>query len=128
MKLLSPIVNSEDGDVSVTVVKPTHALKAEFPILVTEDGIVILVKPSHVSNILLLIDNNPVGMEKLVRRRHPLKADVPILVIEFVTDIFCNNAQFWNAELPIEVIDSGNVIFVKLGLFLNASLLILVTG
>ena len=61
-------------------VKPVQPLKAIYPILVTEFGIVTDVKPVHQE-----------------------KADLPILVTEFgmVTDV--KPLQYWKAHLPILV-------------------------
>jgi hypothetical protein len=67
-------------------------LNALAPILVTELGIVILVKAEQFANALasMLVKNAFVGRMTLESTLHPAKAELPILVTEFGITILGN--------------------------------------
>jgi hypothetical protein len=104
------------------LVNAKHDRNALLPIDVTDDGIVMLDKVEHPSNVsasivvILAVDEKVT----LVIFVHLLNAPLPIVVIVFgiVTEL---NAQSLNTSEPIVVIDVPNVIFVKLVHPLKAS-------
>ena len=81
--------------------KEVHLLKAEFPISVTEDGIVISVRDEH-----LLKAKKPIwvvkeGIEICFNKEHSLKAKFPIAVTEGGIVISDSDEHSLKAEYPI---------------------------
>jgi hypothetical protein len=78
-----------------------QVLNALAPILVTELGIVILVKAAQFANVLAsMLVNDVVGRMTLDKAPQPEKALVPILVIESGKTILDSAEQFKKAEPP----------------------------
>lgn len=79
-----------------------QVLNALAPILVTELGIVILVKAAQFANVLasMLVNDAFVGRMTLDKAPQPEKALVPILVIESGKTILDSAEQFKKAEPP----------------------------
>lgn len=77
-----------------------QVLNALAPILVTELGIVILVKAAQFTNVLasMLVKDALVGRMTLDKAPQPEKALVPILVIESGKTILDSAEQFKKAE------------------------------
>jgi hypothetical protein len=66
----------------VTLVKLSQSQNAMFPILVTEDGIIILVKPLQLMKAQYPIDVTKDGIVMLVKRLQAKNAAAPIDVTE----------------------------------------------
>ena len=110
-----------------------HPKKTEFPIAVTEYGIVTLVSDKQFLNIsfsifrkspvivndfipLNILDPNEVTEEGIVisaSDEHSLKAELPIEVTEEGIVIWTNDEHPLKAEFPIEVIEDGIAICDK---------------
>jgi hypothetical protein len=133
----------------LTFNKFVHVVNAFCSIVVTDAGIEMEVRFTHFRNAPLPIDVSPSDNVTEVRIEHQKKALVPQVVIELgiVTDVrllhFWNaetpnvvtefgivtevRPEFWNADMPIEVIPSSIMIDFRVKQVWNALGAILVT-
>ena len=59
-----------------------HSLKADFPIEITDEGIVICASSKHPLNARLSIDVTEEGIDICFNDEHPMNAELPINVID----------------------------------------------
>ena len=76
------VITKGVAQLTFTDFKPVQYSKALEPILITELGILNVVKPEHPEKALLLILITELGILNVVRPEHPEKAYASILITE----------------------------------------------
>jgi hypothetical protein len=100
--------------VPFNVLRLVHPLKRLFPICVTDEGIVIFVKPIHPWKALVARLITFEGINKFVKLVHSLNIKVPITEFnKLVPSNFVIPVHPWKALSPTYVTDDGIIILNK---------------